>query len=262
MIYSYFKFVSLARKDILENGMIRFAPIGSFNDPFELEPVITPLSRKYLEYKYGLNEADRCKIEFTQDDYDYSNERYYMLEEYKKKYREKISQYGVLSLSTNEDVHSRLTVSPARGNDPRKNILMWSHYANDHKGFVIEFTDDFIKDAKIKKVSYSEERDYLTFEDIDDENFEHIFFKKSNKWNYEEEYRCVFPLKKAKIIQEKKDIMEMVKFDGEFGFVQFIHARLDDFLYFIDFYHDDGKSSNNPDHPLSMQTIPTQLRME
>lgn len=54
---------------------------------------------------------------------------------------------------------------------------MWSHYADSHKGFVIEFDRDFIDDIGIKKVEYCSHRDYLTFEDIDQNRFGKVFLK-------------------------------------------------------------------------------------
>lgn len=136
---SFFKFVSFERKDILENGKIRFAPIGEFNDPFELEPVVTPLSRRYIEYVKSLPEDDWNQIEFSDEDRKFSSEREAQLGVYKKIYKEKVKDYGVLSLTSNADINQLLSVCVPEKKDPRTNILMWSHYANSHSGFVIEF---------------------------------------------------------------------------------------------------------------------------
>lgn len=87
----------------------------------------------------------------------------------------KCKKYGILSLSSNFNVNPLISVSVKENKDPRRNILMWSHYSDSHRGFVIEFSRDFIQDAEIKEVNYSNERSYLTFEDIDEDNFEHVF---------------------------------------------------------------------------------------
>lgn len=287
-ISSYFKFVSNERIDVLESGLIKFSPIGGFNDPFELEPVIQPLSRKFIEYWSNLTDLERAKVTMRDEDYIYSNERYGMLSLYIKKYKERIGKHGVLSLSTNNHVNSLIGVSVPEKLDPRRNILMWSHYANSHNGFVIEFSSGFIPKGNITKIEYSEKRDFLTFEDIDEGNFENVIFRKSIEWSYEQEYRCVLPINMAaKIIgdgkhylfkfdkskvrsitfgckmceEEKHKIIQYVKSCSDFGFVNFFHARLDDKSYVLDIYFDDGEWSNNPDSPYAMQMIPNQIKL-
>lgn len=285
-IYTCFKFVSNRRRDVLEKGMIKFSPIGDFNDPFELQPIISPVSRKYIDHFNSLTEVERGKQKMTQEDYQYSCERYDMLPLYRNKYREEIGQYGVLSLSSNQDVNEFISVSVPENKDPRRNILMWSHYANSHNGFIIEFYKDFIPESELVQVEYSEVRDFLTFEDVDEEKFDHVFYRKSIEWSYEQEYRCVLPLSKASEIdggkhhlfkfdkskvrsitfgckmseEEKLEIIDYVKSNKEFGSVVFNHARLDDLHYILDIYHDDGQWSNNPDSPFATQTIPEQIK--
>lgn len=270
---SFFKFVSFERQDILAKGMIRFAPIGEFNDPFELEPVITPYSRDYLNYLMSLTERERQLIEFGDKDLDYSYDRTMSVEKYRKLYKERISKYGILSLSSNCEINPLLAVCIPEKKDPRTNILMWSHYADSHKGLVIEFDNDFIPEIEIHKVEYSSDRDFLTFEDIDDNDFHKVFYKKSKEWGYEQEYRAVLPLSKALEVkdnkyhlfnfnkkcirsitfgcamnQENKDIIvEMIKKDDEFGKIQFNHALLNDDDFCLNFYHTTPSGwTNNP----------------
>lgn len=269
---SFFKFVSFERKDILENGQIRFAPIGEFNDPFELEPVITPLSRRYIEYVFSLQEEEWNNIEFSDEDSSYSSERELHLDEYQKIYKEKVKNYGVLSLTSNPNVNPFLSVCVPEKKDPRTNILMWSHYANSHSGFVIEFDSDFISGIEVGKVEYSDSRDFLTYEDIDEDNFHMVFYKKSEEWRYEQEYRAVLPLSEASEVKggkfhlfnynkknirsitfgcamdedKKQEIIDLIKSDDTFGLVQFNHALLNDDDFCLQFYHTSGELTNHP----------------
>lgn len=278
----FYKFVSFDRKDILENGLIRFAPIGSFNDPFELEPTVTPYSRQFLEYASKLSEAELRDIKFTKEDIEYSSKREEQVDEYKNKYRKEIGKFGVLSLSSNNNINQLLTVSIPEKEDPRTNILMWSHYANSHQGFVIEFHADLIDDIELKKVKYSNERDYLTFEDINDNSFDNIFYKKSTEWKYEQEYRAILPLDKAtkiyndeyhlfkfnkrkvksitfgcKTSEENKNIIkEIIKSDVEYSNVTYNHSYLNKEGYFLNFYGEYGRCSNNPE--FGIKSIPSQ----
>lgn len=281
----FYKFVSFERKDILENGLIRFAPIGEFNDPFELEPTITSISRGYITYWLNLSDSEKKEISYSDECYEYSRSRFDLIESYKEKYRSKIGKYGILSLSTNNEINQFITVSVPDKKDPRTNILMWSHYAESHRGFVIEFKRDFIEGLSIKAVAYSNERDYLTFEDIDENKFDHIFYKKSNEWEYEQEFRGILPLEKAKQIidgkhhlfeikkshinsitfgctmsKENKDlIIELIRSDDAFKNVQFNHAQLNEDGFFLNFYFDNGRITNDPLFT-GRKTIPMQKK--
>jgi|SRR5450830_221621 len=281
----FYKFVSFDRKDILEDGLIRFAPIGSFNDPFELEPTITPYSTPFLEYTDTLSDVEFANLSYSDDDYKYARERVGKIELYKNIYREKIGRYGVLSLSSNREINHLLTVSMPEKKDPRTNILMWSHYADSHRGFVIEFRPNFIDGINLKKVEYCDKRDFLTFEDIDENRFENIFFKKSPEWWYEQEYRAILPLDNASTIHDekfhlykinkasinsitfgcamsdenKKIIMDLTKNDPELQRIVLNHVCLKDEGYFLDFYYDDGRFTNKP--LLGAMRIPNQKRL-
>jgi hypothetical protein len=175
---SFFKFVPYARKDILENGLIKLSRIGEFNDPFELEPTIT--STNPNENFIG----EPPPIELV------------------NKYKGKIEKYGIISLSTNNEINHLLAASIPDKRDPRANILMWSHYAESHKGFAIEFKHNFIDNIDIEPINYDSPRKYLTTEDIENESFNQIFHVKSNEWRYEQEYRGILPLSEATLIKE------------------------------------------------------------
>ena len=84
-----------------------------------------------------------------------------------------------------------------------KSILMWSHYANSHKGVVIDFSTDIYPITDAQPIAYNE------FEILNLENLalfnnytKHkvkeidtpIPFIKYKDWEYEDEYRCSFLL--------------------------------------------------------------------
>lgn len=283
----FYKFVPFERKNILENGMLRFTPAKDFNDPFELQPTITPYSLEWIEYFLNLNDSERGNIKFNDSDYSYSTKRFELLSEKKNLLNKKINEIGILSLSSNSNINQFLTVSVPEKNDPRTNLIMWSHYADSHKGFIIEFREDFIEGIDIQKVEYSDERDIITFEDIDNNNFDKLFFKKSLEWFYEQEYRAILKLDDADKITDdnihlfefdkskvnsitfgcnmskdnKKEIMDLIKKDNAYEKVQFNHAYLNDDGYFLNFYYDDGKVTNRLEHNgqlLTPHTIPSQ----
>ncbi len=85
------------------------------------------------------------------------------------------SIYGVLSL----------TPHPA-------NFLMWSHYADRHKGFVIGFdTEKLVKQnfGKFAKVHYSDEIPVISVLEMNHELMHKLVYTKACFWKYEDEYR-------------------------------------------------------------------------
>lgn len=79
-----------------------------------------------------------------------------------------------------------------------KNILLWSHYANNHKGFCVEFESKILKSEYLKceYINYDEElpkpikKGENKFSSA--HSLGHIYFHKHNSWSYEKEYRAVF----------------------------------------------------------------------
>lgn len=80
------------------------------------------------------------------------------------------------------------------------NILMWSHYADDHRGFCIEytFTPDFIEQRNFEKrvfslildVDYSNDNDDILKDDKI--STKHAFTSKAKCWDYENEVRLLY----------------------------------------------------------------------
>ena len=127
---------------IATDWTIRFTPVKELNDYFECIPVSDNiLSTKSKEILLTEDKID-CSSPSVAD---YINENLHSI----------INRYGVLSLTESSD-----------------NLLMWSHYASAHEGFVVEFDTEKlnvlkrkdIQDISIHKVEYSRMRNNV-FED-------------------------------------------------------------------------------------------------
>lgn len=79
-------------------------------------------------------------------------------------------------------------------------ILMWSHYADNHKGVCIEFefSEDFLKNSELSKVIYCNEFPKFTFDDYRGFSKEEVKNKirqlitiKAKDWEYEKEWRLI-----------------------------------------------------------------------
>ena len=88
------------------------------------------------------------------------------------------------------------------------NLLMWAHYADNHRGLCVEYDynseffhgryscGSYEKVGKIHKVEYSKERPvYITHDELVSRT--DYWFHKSWEWRYEEEYRILLPIDEA-----------------------------------------------------------------
>lgn len=164
---------------LLNGSSIKFTSRNNFNDPFD------SLSTTYFNYNAknaeqhirngleGLNIFSSEEIEFMakdifekkiQIDSDSSNEKY-------------LDETGILSLASSW-----------------KNILLWSHYANQHKGICIGFDSEIDIFLAAQKVIYSSEFPIIMRpDDSPTVMLEKTFLRKSECWKYEDEWRVLKP---------------------------------------------------------------------
>lgn len=83
------------------------------------------------------------------------------------------------------------------------NVLLWSHYANHHKGICIGFRADSDVFQLAREVRYQNERPVICRPDDDlDTIINKTFFTKATCWDYEKEWRITKP----KLTQQEKDL--------------------------------------------------------
>jgi len=179
MISSLYKYFP-ARDSFFDNYLIRATNKLGLNDPFEVNPSIDffiSFCQVTKETRFG-NTAEEIK-EYLLSLPPSSNWRNLGLTWYK--------DHGIVSLT-----------------ETRDNLLMWSHYAEDHKGYVVEFdltheffntkyaTDSNSHTGKTQRVLYRKER----LREVND-FFMEPYFHKSDEWAYEKEHRLLLPLHQA-----------------------------------------------------------------
>lgn len=169
-----YKYISADRKDILRDSQIRFTQYYDQNDPYECSVSLLPLERE-----------TQAAVED-----DYLGER----AEVETQFRNKFFQFGMLCLTKN-----------------RQNLLMWSHYAQNHKGLVLGFDiknsffnseesfTDFAFNLKkkfpvegfgtIRPVEYLKKRKQVNYGHS--VSIHDILFTKSFHWEYEQEFRIL-----------------------------------------------------------------------
>lgn len=101
--------------------------------------------------------------------------------------------------------------------ESKSNLLMWSHYADEHKGVVLGFNKNYSFFKDLKRVKYDSiiPDELITDIDINDNNsFLQLFYLKSDEWIYEKEHRivkdlidseCYFDSEKKQVVRNRND---------------------------------------------------------
>jgi hypothetical protein len=176
-VYKYRDWSNSLHKNILLHNELYLASPKDFNDPFDCR-----IPKNFIriiekgEESYSSNpQLDNDPISFQR--------------EYEKQQTEILDKhYGILSMSNKWN-----------------GILLWSHYANFHKGFCVGFWEDKLRIsgsfARTGIVDYRQEFPYIrpTLEKNQEDRLQRIHIQtttKSKDWENEGEYRflkCFFP---------------------------------------------------------------------
>lgn len=219
-----YKYYDENRVGFLEDGLVRFTQPQAFNDPFEMKPhfstlasdeYITELLDEQFEeiirkefndlpvaVKNKISYKEFCVLAQSQKEFisrGVKEQSSQQAERLKKVMHDRFEKYvGVFSLSEVPD-----------------NLLMWSHYANSHQGYVVEFDakhpffnqrksdkDDF---RCLRKVVYSNNRSKPSLFEIDTID---DLLSKSDDWSYECEWRILMALEDSdsKVQQQPYDV--------------------------------------------------------
>lgn len=121
----------------------------------------------------------------------------YWRNQYQESKKLNIKRFGICSLTSKND-----------------NLLMWSHYANSHKGFCIGF-DKFelfeTTQGMLGRVSYSDSFPQMPMFGDNTANFSMLIMTKSKHWEYEDEYRISKTFAPRKIFKlNDKAIKEII----------------------------------------------------
>ncbi len=186
----YYKYGSIDRghitrtRMIFKDSRIYFCHRAQFNDPFDCH--------YRCIFKGTAEEKKRFLINLYNKMHPIShrNDRRLWVTENIKKFNDKKNMQSIIDKV--DDTISKIGIYCLTYDN--KNILMWSHYANNHTGYCIEFSDDYddmyFSDAF--DVEYSEEYPVLNFtKDSDEERFKKTILTKSIHWDYEKECRKI-----------------------------------------------------------------------
>lgn len=215
MTTKLYKYFGSERLDILRTRRVRFSPPGAFNDPFEMRPYVCGVS----DHDGNVSMIDNL---LQPDAMRQAYERFPLrdrltFEEFLKNAQERrghwvevleqgISPRRARDFSKWMDDEFNRTLGILSLSEHAMHLLMWAHYAHDHRGFVIGFDGgnpyfnrrrgegDLWRNAI--KVRYTDERPRIPILQADERRPE-IFLTKSTEWSYEAEWRMICPLLEA-----------------------------------------------------------------
>ncbi|WP_068717150.1 DUF2971 domain-containing protein [Vibrio tritonius] len=181
------------RSEFFNNYCLRASQRGVLNDPFELSPAQDLIDHILRD---GLGEDFFEQVEQFSSDGNFN-------------------EVGVISFTENYN-----------------NLLMWSHYANEHKGIVVEFDYEKLNyyfnyklsmTDTIERVLYNRERYSPLQKDV---CVKDLLLTKSDDWIYEKEHRILPKLRFADYVRVDRKIFEQLH-----DFYDDLYVDLFDVLY-------------------------------
>ena len=206
----------------LEEGYLWFSKPLDFNDPYDCLININYSAElenkhdwlKYIDNEKQSNKSDKVKI--------FGDSKYI------KKYSIDISNivrsrdnakllnlYNHMKHAKTFQTFNETTGVCCFTTDP-KNILMWSHYGNNHKGICLKFrtTKNSCFYESQYPIQYLGAPIKFKYKKNDFINELKAFFlsiySKSNMWSYESEWRNVKTTHNGRVGYDKKDLMEII----------------------------------------------------
>lgn len=226
-----YKYLSSSRIDVIRDCMIRFTQYGDFNDPFELNSNINKIAEDDEIQKL----VDRDFVKLIEEEYSkhpiisafITKEAFIQLAEGRKKHfkdeimgmeRQLVGKLPGMLKTISNSMLGALSLSEICTHE-----LMWSHYADEHRGFVIGFnTEHQFFNQKIsevdelrhpRKIDYREKPPVISLMNTSGAE---LYFVKSMKWSYESEWRMLMPLSdSSKVIEKQPYPVHLFRFSPE-----------------------------------------------
>ena len=208
-----YKYLHPDRTDVLRNQCIRFSSPAALNDPFELKPHLAALATaEYAaaELRRALPRALEEELEKVPAELRALIPRHaleILLESQLPSVQTQLEGFSAQMMPLLQETMAR-KLEELLGilclTEDADNLLMWAHYADSHRGFVLHFDEaspffhrrvsDEDELRHLRKVTYSEKRPSLTLSDVEDGS---VFLTKGSAWGYETEWRMIVPLADA-----------------------------------------------------------------
>lgn len=204
IVYKYRNWIDNNHKDVLLKNQLYFSSPKDFNDPFDctITPNLSLLDSEEKVRQYAHQLRDDNEKTFPKSQVEDLVQRLLIN---RKKEQEFLNQlyfegradyYGVLSLT-----------------EKWNNILMWSHYADCHRGFCVGYWLQKFKNQNIFSgglVDYPKNDDFPVFDPLHEDITTDFFTQSHSKgkdWCYEDEYRLLNVFYPSKATKEDRTVV-------------------------------------------------------
>src|SRR5260370_10609227 len=182
-----FRYFSPKASDLFKDQKLWFAAVKDFNDPFDVAP------------RHD-NAADGMATEAIKKAYAFLPPEVVMPFNWYEKQMEPFKKRLVAETARKRPMDFQAAFSERYGIvcfcEYVSSLLMWAHYADSHRGSVVEFDPRhplFLPQA-LGEVQYSRARPFLEAPD-----YRKILLTKSTEWEYEVEHRLIVELRQLKL---------------------------------------------------------------
>jgi hypothetical protein len=186
-LYHYQRFNADWLWETIGNGVVHCPSPADFNDPWDCRPYFNDAfvddaerRERFIQY---IDRADRRHGPTLSEEF-----RVARLEELRGDRNRLRSLVQELS-RIDSAIHERYRVYCLTSHPD--SILMWSHYADRHRGLALEFATDNECFSAALKVAYYSRYPSLEYGDTDPSTILLPLLAKSNSWSHEEEYRLI-----------------------------------------------------------------------
>lgn len=197
--YKYASFNLERLKPILTRSELYFPTPMQLNDPAEAKPKLAKLSLEriflFLHEMFITNNPGLSPEAYqkARKEIEYNGTRFgslVLLNEMSRALNTELETLRIYSMSKRHD-----------------NMALWAKYADDHKGYCLEFFNSGLF-AAAREVIY---RDVIDFDPTDSEQINAYFlFQKTLDWQTEEEVRLVAPRRSESIIQFSPNLLTRI----------------------------------------------------
>lgn len=208
-----FKYLAPSRIGVLSDRLVRYTPLGAFNDPFEGRPEIKALASKEAALS-SFAAAIPGELEAAYGGLPSEVKAQLSLQQWMQFATPLMHQQGSQFLAMLGAVSKQLIPTiPGKFDEVLgvfsmcevpDSLLMWAHYGVSHTGFVLELDpnhpyfnarrtdqDEF---GHLRQVHYRDVRPSASLIELDGTE---MFLVKSKEWSYEREWRILRPLTDA-----------------------------------------------------------------
>ena len=208
-----FKYLAPSRIGVLSDRLVRYTPLGAFNDPFEGRPEIKGLASQEAALS-SFAEAIPGELEVAYSSLPAEARAVLSLQQWlqlatpfmQQQQGEFLAMLGAASSQLIPTIPSKFdeVLGVLSLCEVPDSLLMWAHYGASHTGFVLELDpthsyfnarrtaqDEF---GHLRRVQYRDARPSANLIDLDGPE---MFLVKSKEWSYEHEWRILRPLKDA-----------------------------------------------------------------